>query len=357
MNPLADSPLERLRYWQGQMLRSRDFNDQAAFAAQMRWWHNRSLHRAFGVCRGLEATALVANNGTLSGVQVNGGIAYDCFGRELLLCPEEVIPLPETINPNNLLLIIRRKATTSAASSKPACAPDDCLAGGGATELAWKQAGEHGALEGVPLARIVVTSSGGTKLGLDPAFVPPITRAFSRPHLASGTTLPGKTVWEVFYAGASAKIPRGVQTRVDTSTAGFADTPCYFAWLEMMPKEGDADLPSLLWLSLPTEIVAASANGFTFRILTPLTLASLGKGAAPGLLHLTKALAGKAAANLDQLSISFTSQARKTGLHLCWLGCEHVPEISPCHSICDCDCSGEPSGRSLNRGEENHHAH
>jgi hypothetical protein len=357
VNPFADSQLERLRYWQGQMLRSRDFNDQAAFAAQMRWWHNRSLHRAFGVCRGLEATAIFANDGTLSGVHVNGGVAYDCFGRELVLCPGAVIPLPEGNNLDTLLLIIRRKAATSSARSKPACAPDDCLAGRDDAELAWKQARERGALDGVPLARIVATTNGGPKLGLDPALVPPIARALSRPHLAGGATLPGKTVWEAFYAGGSGKIPRGVQTRVDTSTAGFADTPCYFAWIETMRKQSDVDLSSLLLLSLPRDIVAASANGFTFRILTPLTLASLRKAAAPGLHHVTKALAGKAALNLDQVSLSFTSHARKTGLHLCWLGCEHVPEISPCRPVCDCDCSGEQPGGPLDRGEENHHAH
>jgi hypothetical protein len=41
--------IERLRYWQGQKLRSRDFRDQMEMAAQLRWWHNRALHQAFGV--------------------------------------------------------------------------------------------------------------------------------------------------------------------------------------------------------------------------------------------------------------------------------------------------------------------
>src|SRR5262245_45150861 len=65
---------ERFRYWQGQMLRSRDFNDQTARAAEMRWWHNRAIHRAFGVCLGLEISAILGNNNSLLGVHVNTGI-------------------------------------------------------------------------------------------------------------------------------------------------------------------------------------------------------------------------------------------------------------------------------------------
>src|SRR6266571_1601325 len=50
--PVAASDLERLRYWQGQMLRGRDFRDQLAIAAQLRWWHNRAIHHAFGIAYG-----------------------------------------------------------------------------------------------------------------------------------------------------------------------------------------------------------------------------------------------------------------------------------------------------------------
>jgi len=80
--------LQRLRYWQGQMLRSRDFRDQAAIEAQLRWWHNRALHNAFGVVEGMEVTQ------DASSVMVGRGLAYDCFGRELILVQEESIAVP-----------------------------------------------------------------------------------------------------------------------------------------------------------------------------------------------------------------------------------------------------------------------
>ena len=40
--------LQRLRYWQGQKLLSRDFRDQVSYESELRWWHNRALHNAYG---------------------------------------------------------------------------------------------------------------------------------------------------------------------------------------------------------------------------------------------------------------------------------------------------------------------
>ena len=58
-------PFERLRYWQGQMLRSRDLNDQLALDMEMRSWHNRAIHEAFGIVKGLDVAPAVENGGRL----------------------------------------------------------------------------------------------------------------------------------------------------------------------------------------------------------------------------------------------------------------------------------------------------
>src|SRR5690606_23425466 len=44
---------ERQRYWHGQLLRSTDLGDQLVQEAQLRWWHNRAIHNAYGVVAGL----------------------------------------------------------------------------------------------------------------------------------------------------------------------------------------------------------------------------------------------------------------------------------------------------------------
>ena len=82
--------LERLKYWQGQKLLSRDFRDQTSYEAQLRWWHNRALHNSYGVSYGFTVTM---HNGR---IQIDCGVAYDCYGRELILqAPREMALPPE----------------------------------------------------------------------------------------------------------------------------------------------------------------------------------------------------------------------------------------------------------------------
>ena len=67
----------------GQKL-GRDFRDQLAREAQLRWWHNRALHKSFGVSHGFAVSAVI-DAGEFVAVSVTCGVAYDCFGRELTL--------------------------------------------------------------------------------------------------------------------------------------------------------------------------------------------------------------------------------------------------------------------------------
>src|ERR1043165_4464539 len=80
--------LQRLKYWQGQKLLSRDFRDQTSYQAQLRWWHNRALHNSYGVSYGLGVTLDATR------VTIEPGVAYDCYGRELILQTTKEIPLP-----------------------------------------------------------------------------------------------------------------------------------------------------------------------------------------------------------------------------------------------------------------------
>ena len=55
----CEPEIERFQYWEGQRLRSRDFRDQIAVEAQLRWWHNRALHGVFGVRYGFHISEVV----------------------------------------------------------------------------------------------------------------------------------------------------------------------------------------------------------------------------------------------------------------------------------------------------------
>ena len=104
--------LERLRYWQGQKLGNKDFRAQALIEAQLRSWHNRALHNAFGISLGLKVTR-VPDTDVFTAVSVARGVAYDCYGRELLLQTARDIPLPSTGSqpPSRMTLLFAYKET------------------------------------------------------------------------------------------------------------------------------------------------------------------------------------------------------------------------------------------------------
>jgi hypothetical protein len=84
--------LQRLRYTPGQDLLSRDFRDQGRFDEQLRWWHNRAMHGAFGVRAGLRVQPV--ETAPQPRVEVSPGLAYDSFGRELILFSRERAACP-----------------------------------------------------------------------------------------------------------------------------------------------------------------------------------------------------------------------------------------------------------------------
>jgi len=255
--------LQRLRYTPGQDLLSRDFRDQAAFAEQLRWWHNRAVHGAFGVSRGLRVSLDLA--GPEPAVRVAAGVAYDVFGRELILpAPARLrVPAgPQETAPR--VLVIRYAAGGFHAAGRPlgACCGGPAPQGAG---LEWIAAPRLRPADGVPLARVVY---GQGVPSLDPGFHPPVARPLARPRLGRGSTVPGGTPWEIWDLGERRLFLIGLQVAIDTRAAGFTEPPCYFAWLggSIEGDPGAAGHPFLL--PLYTHLAAESPTGFRFRVLT-----------------------------------------------------------------------------------------
>jgi hypothetical protein len=237
--------LERLRYWQGQMLRSRDFRDDGAIEAERRWWHNRALHAAFGINYGLQVAG-DASSGTLV-LTVSCGLAYDCFGRELILKKDRPAPsLP--LGTAAQTLVIQTAA--------------------GGAQLSWVATANLEIGDGVPLAQVTLT--GGTA-ALNKIFQPPFARALARPRLATGDTVRGDTPWEPWIEevtgpdGTPQQQTVGVQTHIDTSAAGFTAVPNYFAELQW-PNLANPSAASFAPAFFPS-IADAEPDGFTFRLL------------------------------------------------------------------------------------------
>ncbi len=289
---------ERLRYRQGQMLRSRDFRDQVAIEAQLRWWHNRAVHNIFGVGFGLKVSPVI-NGKDLTAVSVTSGLAYDCFGRELILQNSREVKLPVALpqGVDKMTLLIRYKE--SAQFPKRNQTSGVCLPGQRSPfqeepDFLWKASGRIEVRDGVPLALVNYGTVG--KPSLDEEFAAPISRPFARPRIASGATIPGSTAWEVWEKQG---ITIGFQVRIDTSAAGFTEAPCYFAWLQgpLWNQNGEGFL-----LAPFDHIDEPSINGFVFRLWMP-TLTTL-----------------KVKTTSEDFKNKFLFFAQKQGLFVCWLG-------------------------------------
>lgn len=193
--------LERVRYWEGQLLSSGDLETQMRMAAELRWLHNRAVHSAYGIAIGLQASDIV--NGALP---LSCGLAYDCSGRELIVPVSISVALPAGFS-TPLLLTIAYDAESQL------------------SRLSWLPENSLMPPNVVAVARV----KPGSTPQLDHDYRPVVARPLARPRIAAGETLPGDTAWEVWEENG---VSVGVQSEVDTSAGGFTTTPNYFAEVE-----------------------------------------------------------------------------------------------------------------------------
>jgi hypothetical protein len=300
--------LERLSYYPGQDLLARDFRAQAAVESQRRWWHNRALHGAYGVRFGLQALPVPGTAPIVA--EVLPGLAYDPFGRELVLGATRRLAAPAAAagdDPAPLLLVLRdAEAAALAACGTPAAGAGDTA------ELAWQPEERWRPADGVPLARLAV---GGGELSWDLAFLPPFAAPEARPKVESGRTLAGGTAWVPWPAPAlSHRLELGLLVWVDTRAAGFTQLPCYFAWLA----------GSLSGLAVPPVAVLdfvgrTFLHGFYFHVRPMPVPAAEPVPSEPGLTG-----AGSAPA-VRRPTFSDIWRLARERLSVCWLGLQMRP--------------------------------
>lgn len=313
MSPTEKRKLERVRYWQGQLLRSGDFNDIHGVEEQRRWWHNRALHNAYGVHQDPDVAPgfSAAFNADRSAVVVNAGLAYDSFGRELILQTDQTVPVPPITQENqDFALLVRYRAATPDRRMDGLSAA--CYTNSGPlrpefVEFAWKAKDHCAFTDGVPLAELQVQDR---KTSLVP-FPLPTPRPLARPLLASGSTVPGNTAWELWISELESErhpVVFGVQTTIDTSSSGFTDAPCYFAWLQGPIYDPQA---GLLAPALFPSIAEEAVDSFIFRLAFPTVQTTV---------ILSAATAGQ---SVQQVTArEFPSFAHKQGLYVNWVGCQ-----------------------------------
>lgn len=320
MNSQDDRRLGRVEYWEGQMLRAADFRDSQRVEAQRRWWHNRALHQPYGVYQGFGAILTKDNKRRSAVIKVTPGVAYDCFGRELLLDCEATVPLPAINDQKNgpLTLLVRycdlpSRAVTDARSAS--CCLAEKRSPSGAVEFVWSEGDGAVFQEGVALGRLMYSE--GVPKRFAALVKAPIGRPLARPTLGSGSTVPGNTSWQPWEYRPMARerypisIEIGVQTRIDTSAAGFTEIPQYFAWLQgsIWNRQSMQLVPAVL-----PSLADESIDGFTFRlILLPPR---------DEVIFLAKRAVSQRQISLIQDSNSFAVFAREQKLSVAWLGCQ-----------------------------------
>lgn len=340
--------LERVSYWEGQMLRSADFLDIQRVEAERRWWHNRAVHNAYGVYQGFEAKTGAPKAGKSSFIVVTPGIAYDCYGRELFLeCAATIEYSSKPIPKGNFRTLLVRYKKPGPRRETHAVAAVCCFCDGksatGDIEFVWldRLATRQPVPPqcGVPLGEIRALGIDGGRF--TPLIAAPRQRPFSRPRIATGSTIPGNTVWQPwdyspfgeFFESEVRAFQRqiieiGVQTTVDTSAAGFTDQgrTQYFAWLE-----GPFFNPQTLQLvpALLPSLANEALDSFTFRLI--LMKDESHAGAVEVLAH---TIAPKL--QLIQASADFAQFAQAQGLYVSWLGCQMPEEYKGPRKIVSC---------------------
>ena len=243
--------MQRLRHRPGEMLRSRDFRDQAALDSQIRWWHNTAVHNAFGVSSGLESEVVGTE------VVVRPGLAYDIFGRELWLQETAKLSLPDSPAPGDTLILMAcyRKSLCDCHGEEleGSCLPGEAPQRIEQLQLVFADTGDPS--RGVRLATLTFTAGHWT---IDPARYR--ARALAGPHVGRGRTISGQTIW-------TEREVRVFWTEIDTSAAGFREVPCYFAWINgprLLPiTVGENQITGLVW---PLYVENSLAHSFQFAI-------------------------------------------------------------------------------------------
>jgi hypothetical protein len=213
---------ERIVHRDGELFAARDLNDEERRDDLLRWLHVRYFHRTWGIARGFEVQAASGD----SAVVVGPGYAVDSEGREILSSRAVVVPIPRAGGPANYVLTV----SYSERAASQCCSPASSLVAQNEDEhplYMWRA--PQNVVFGPQVPLVNVKASAGQIQGSLDFRVRRWADRLVRPHIAFGSTEPGRTGWnsQQLVGGP----PGALNLTVDTSAAGFTQTPSYFAIL------------------------------------------------------------------------------------------------------------------------------
>ena len=211
-------PFDRITYREGQLLASRDLQDDVRADQRLRALHTRYLHGTWGIALGFTVTGFAGS----TSIRVGPGYAVDIMAREIVLAETLDLPAPNTEAAVNLVLVVGYQ-DDRAYRGRPDVAQ---VCGRGGLDprnerpvFAWRTLEDLDLGADVPLARIAV-QGGAMTAPPDPSVRRNASRIV-RPYIAFDSV-------KVRPQSAGGFIS---DCQVDTSDAGFSRTPQYFARL------------------------------------------------------------------------------------------------------------------------------
>jgi hypothetical protein len=244
-------PFDRITYRDGQLLASRDLQDDARVDQRLRGLHTRYLHDTWGVALGFAVTAFAG--GTT--VQIGPGYAVDSSGRDLLLAENLALPVPVTQQRTALILVIGYR-TDRTYRGLPDVAP---VCGRGGLNpwnerplFAWRTLETIDLAADVPLAAFAVQQ--GALLTSADLSVRRNAARMVRPHIGFGSV-------RVQPQSAGGFFP---EVQIDTSEAAFSHTPQYFA--RANPAQGDTSELLIAYFDALAYIDRPTATSFFYNV-------------------------------------------------------------------------------------------
>ncbi|HET9345454.1 MAG TPA: hypothetical protein VFO05_07115 [Candidatus Limnocylindrales bacterium] len=252
--------LDRIGHYAGERLLSDDLQGDAAFESRMRGMHVRALHDTWGVALGFEL--YVEDNAVLT---VGPGLAYDAWGREIVLTKETELTVPDELARDATKVWIVDLVCSYATTS------DLRAAGAGREECDGRRIVDHARFRWsivapwfgqpvasdiqlgreIPLGRFVQWQK---SLYATDLLERRNARPLLRPHVGAGTVDGAGLEWK------PSVMTFGITAEVDTSAAGFSGVPMYFARLEDSPW---ADRPGDFGPFISIESPGPSSFGLT----------------------------------------------------------------------------------------------
>jgi hypothetical protein len=239
--------------------------------------HNTALHNAWGVTAGYdfslspESDENLAENIWLADqvLTVQPGIAYDCFGRELIL-PQAVVYARESVivtEAASRWVLLASYQESGASHNETLCKGSPNSTAVPLPHLQWRPENEANYGVEVPLLLASLDESGELVVS---RYAASRLHPQARPKMASGKTVPGLTAWRIGETILISSSPEEeitiLEVDIDTRDAGFQQTPCYFAWLN---GRLTALIESIRQPVAAFEHLANEQPGsFTFRFLT-----------------------------------------------------------------------------------------